>query len=142
MGGSYWRPIGRFGFGQLREARLQAHYAAQWLARAARAYILPQPGDNHTNLGWDDGFNGLVTHSLKDGTCLGVRIPDLTLALIDHGQIADSFPLDAHSENDARAWLRGRMQALQLPPEKLDTPLPYMLPFDALGRGARYEVTA
>jgi len=34
----------------LREARLQAHYALQWLARAARAYVAPRPDDGHTNL--------------------------------------------------------------------------------------------
>src|SRR5262249_7419760 len=38
--------------------RLQAHHAVQWLARAARAYIPPQPDDEHTNLGWDGALGG------------------------------------------------------------------------------------
>ena len=55
------------------EARLHAHYAAQWLARAARAYILPQLDDSHTNLGWDRMLGGFVTHPLPDGMRLGLR---------------------------------------------------------------------
>src|SRR5438105_12514767 len=46
-----WRPVGGVDSGRLREARLQAHHAAQWLARAARALVPPQPDDGHTSLG-------------------------------------------------------------------------------------------
>jgi len=51
--------------------------------RGARGYITPQPNDFHTNLGWDDKFGGLVTHPLPDGSRLGLRIADLTLAFLD-----------------------------------------------------------
>ena len=43
-----WRPLHAIDTARLSEARLQAHYAAQWLARAARAYVPPQPDDGHT----------------------------------------------------------------------------------------------
>src|ERR1700687_5123272 len=59
---SDWRPLRGVDHGRLSEARLQAHYAAQWLARAARAFIPPQPDDGHTNLGWDHAFGGFTTH--------------------------------------------------------------------------------
>jgi hypothetical protein len=48
-----WVPLQAVEQRRLSEARLQAHYALQWLARASRGYIPPQPDDNHTNLGWD-----------------------------------------------------------------------------------------
>ena len=73
-----WQNVPRANFMVLHAARLQAHYAAQWLARAARGYIPPQPNDFHTNLGWDDQFGGLVTHPLPDGSRLGLCIADLT----------------------------------------------------------------
>ena len=79
MDTSHWKPVGRVDFAQLREARMQAHYAAQWLARAARAYIPPLPDDRHTNLGWDDSFGGFTTHPFTGDKQLGLRIPDLTL---------------------------------------------------------------
>ena len=69
-----WHPLGRVDLRQLKEARLQAHHAVQWLARAARAYVPPQPDDGHTSLQWDDGLDGFITHSLKDGSRLSLRI--------------------------------------------------------------------
>ena len=56
MSGSPWREIKDVDRSSLREARLQAHYAVQWLARAARAYVTPAPDDHHTNLGWNDAI--------------------------------------------------------------------------------------
>ena len=49
MGRSDWRPLRGIGQRRLSMARLQAHHAAQWLARAARAYVPSQPDDGHTN---------------------------------------------------------------------------------------------
>ena len=46
---SDWMPLRGIDQRRLSEARLQAHHAVQWLARAARAYIPPQPDDEHTN---------------------------------------------------------------------------------------------
>ena len=48
MHGSDWVPLRGIDQRRLSEARLQAHYAVQWLARAARAYVPPQPDDEHT----------------------------------------------------------------------------------------------
>lgn len=139
MSTSHWRPLGRVDFARLREARLQAYYAAQWLARVARAYIAPRPDDGHTNLGWDNGFDGFTTHPLKDGTRLGLRIPDLTLALLENNRISQSLPLNGRTEAEARAWLGRQMAALDLKPGALDTPLPYELPPHPLAQGGAYE---
>lgn len=139
MSRSHWRPLGRVDFARLREARMQAHYAAQWLARAARAYIPPQPDDGHTNLGWDNGFDGFTTHPLQAGMRIGLQMPDLTLALLENGQIVRSFPLHGRTEAEAREWLGGQMATLNLAAGALDNPLPYTLPAHPLSRGGRYD---
>jgi hypothetical protein len=139
---SHWRPLGRVDFAQLRLARMQAYYAVQWLARTAHAYIPPQPGDGHTNLGWDDGFDGFTTHRFSHGTALGLRVPDLTLALFADGRLTQCFPLHGHSETDARMWLGAKMQALGLPSTALDAPLPYVLPQHPLAQGGYYDATS
>ncbi len=81
MGKSLWKPLRTIERHQLTQARLAAHYAVQWLARAARAYIEPKADDSHTNLGWDRMLGGVVTHPLPDGSRLALRISDLTLLL-------------------------------------------------------------
>ena len=103
--------VPRANFMFLHAARLQAHYAAQWLARAARAYVPAQADDRHTNLGWDDAFGGLVTHPLPDGSRLGLRIADLTLAFLDVHPHA--LALDGRAEAEVRTWLGGHIAGAQ-----------------------------
>lgn len=135
---STWQPVPRANFMFLRAARLQAHTAAQWLARAARAYVPAQAGDRHTNLGWDDGFGGLVTHALPDGSRLGLRIADLTLAFLDVHPHA--LALDGRADAEVRVWLGGHIAARNLVVGRLDAPSPYAVPEHALALGARYSL--
>jgi hypothetical protein len=133
-----WTAVPRANFVFLHAARVQAHYAVQWLARAARAYIAPQPHDRHTSLGWDDAFGGLVTQALPDGSRLGLRIHDLTLAFLDvHPH---HLALDGRSETEVRTWLGGHIAACNLVVGKLDDPSPYAMPDHVLAIGARYSL--
>jgi hypothetical protein len=137
-----WRPIRTFDRARLAAARLQAHHATQWLARTARAYVAPRPDDSHTSLGWDDAFGGLMSHPLPDGTRLGLRIDDLTLALCEPDAHApqDTLPLAGRCDPDACTWLMGHASMRNLDPSALDAALPYML----AGRpdGGAYAVDA
>jgi len=143
MSSSDWRPISRVGLPALREARAQAHYAAQWLARAAYAYIPSKPDYSHSNLGWEDAFDGFATHPLKDGVRLGVNLPDLSLALLDtKGAARAQFKLGGRTDTDARAWLDPQMAALGLVAAKLDTPPDYPMPEHAIGKGAAYSAAS
>jgi hypothetical protein len=133
-----WQPVPRLSFYFLREARLQAHYAAQWLARASRAYVAPRPHDGHTNLGWDGVFGGLVTHPLPDGSRLGLRLADLTLGFLDvHPH---QLSLDGRADAEVRTWLGGHIAGRNLVVGKLDTPAPYEMPFHAIALGGRYSL--
>jgi hypothetical protein len=123
-------------------ARLQAHHAAQWLARAARAYVPPQPDDGHTNLGWNDTLGGLTTHRLKDGERLSLKIADLTLVLHGDERTASiqSFSLDGRTDAQARQWLGEQLRARSLDKHALDAPSPYEIPAHAVTKGAAYGV--
>ena len=125
----------------LREARLQAHYALQWLARAARAYVAPRPDDGHTNLGWDDRLPGFVAHPLPGGRVLGLNTATLTLHLSgEPGRASErSIGLGGHRDADIRAWLGEELAAGGLDARALDAPLPYQLPDHPLGHGAAYR---
>ncbi|MEA3024847.1 MAG: hypothetical protein QOF91_132 [Alphaproteobacteria bacterium] len=133
-----WQTVPRANFMFLHAARLQAHHAAQWLARAARAYVPAQPQDRRTNLGWDEAFGGLVTHPLPDGSRLGLRVADLTLSFLD--QHPQALPLDGRTESEVRTWLGGHVAARNLAAGKLDDPSPYTIPDHVLARGARYSL--
>ncbi len=125
-----WRPLRGVAPNRLAAARVQAHHATQWLARAARAHIMALPDDGHTNLGWNDAFGGLITHPQPDGAMLGLRVADLTLVLLDAAgtKSLDAFALAGHRDADARDWLGRLAQRRGLDPRKLDAVPPYELP--------------
>jgi hypothetical protein len=135
-----WRPLGNVDPRSLSEARLQAHYALQWLARATRGYVAAKPDDSHTNLGWDDTLDGFLTHALPNGTRLGLSISALTLVLIDgkDGRRMHSLSLPGRSDGEARAWLGERMLAFHLDPMALDAPPQWEMPAHAIADGAAY----
>ena len=142
MGGSDWRPLRGIDKHRLRVARLQAHHAVQWLARAARAYVPPQPDDGHTNLGWDDTFDGFTTRRLKNGMHLSLKIADLTLVLHGDERTAriQSFSLSSRADAQARQWLGEQLGARGLDAHALDAPSPYEMPARAVTQGAAYGV--
>jgi hypothetical protein len=125
-----WHPLHGVDQNRLRAARIQAHFAAQWLARAARAYVQAHPDDGHTNLGWDDALGGFVTHALPDGARLGLTLADLTLSVLE-GVGADPskrLPLNGCGDAQARTWLGRQLAARGLDPDALDAPSPYEMP--------------
>jgi hypothetical protein len=134
MSRSEWRALRGVDRRRLSEARLQAHYAVQWLARSARAFVPPQPDDNHTNLGWDDALDGFTTHALKDDLRLGLRIADLTLALP-----SVQYPLNGRSDAQARQWLGEQLDGQGLDARALDLPSPYEMPEHAVATEAGYD---
>jgi hypothetical protein len=142
MGESDWRPLRGMDQHWLSLARLQAHHAAQWLARAARAYVPPQPDDGHTNLGWDDTFDGFTTHQLKYGMHLGLKIADLTLVLHSGDGTAriQTFSLNGRTEAQARQWLGEQLRARGIDAHALDASSPYEMPAHAVTQGAAYGV--
>ncbi len=140
MGRLDWRPLRGIDRGGLRKGRLQAHYAVQFLARAARAYVPPRADDSHTNLGWDDKLDGLTTHRLRGKSRLGLKIADLTLLLLDkESGRAQDFSLSGRSDAEARQWLGERLDALGLDASALDRPSPYKIPEHAIAGGAVYD---
>lgn len=138
-----WAPLAGMDFARLHEARIQAHYAVQWLARTARAFLPPSPDDSHTNLGWDDAFDGFETHKLQ-GARVGLKFNPLALAILEGRDSTPSriFPLDGHKDADARSWLGEELGHLGLDARKLDVDLPYKLPLHKIATGSRYSTSA
>jgi hypothetical protein len=133
-----WRPLRGVDFGRLREARLQAHHAVQWLARAARGFVTPQPDDSHTNLGWDEEVDCFITHQLTDDLHLGLRLTDLAMALVGRS-VQVSFAVDGRTDAEARLRLGQLLAAHDLDPDRLDAKLPYEIADHAVAHGAAYR---
>jgi hypothetical protein len=129
-----WRPLHAIDKARLSEARLQAHYAAQWLARVARAYVPPQPGDGHTSLSLDRALEGFVTHSFKNGMRLSLQVTNLSLTLRDRdgAAVVESIFLNGRSDSQVRQSLGDKLSKLNLDARALDAPSPYEIPAHAI----------
>ncbi len=136
-----WQSLHQVEQRQLTEGRLQAHYAVQWLARVARAYIPPQPDDSHTSLRWDHALDALVTRPMRDRWRLSLRPADLTLALHAAGESegTQSLPLAGQTDVQIRQWLGEKIAQRSHDPAALDAASPYEMPSHAIAQGAAYD---
>jgi hypothetical protein len=126
---------------RLREARLQAHYAAQWLGRIGGAFIPPQPDYSHTSMNWIGSLNAFSTNALKGETRFALIIPDPSFLFLDMGAERTSlFSLNGRTDKDVRQWLGGELAASGMQVEKLDRVAPYEIPTHAIGKGGAYSV--
>lgn len=144
MSAGGWRPVGGVDLARLSEARLQAHYAVQWLARAARAFVPPMDNDAHTNLGWNDTLSGFTTHPFSNAAQLALDVSGLMLIVLDSRGVrtAYAYTMDGRSNRDIRAWLGKTIAAFGLNVNKLDAPGPYEMPGHPIGAGAPYSVAS
>ena len=136
-----WRPLHAIDKARLSEARLQSHYAAQWLARAARAYVPPQPDDGHTSLRLDRALDGFVTHPFKNGMRLSLQVTNLSLTLRDRdgAAVVESIFLNGRSDSQVRQSLGDKLSKLDLDARALDASSPYEIPAHAIAQGSHYD---
>jgi hypothetical protein len=137
-----WTQLGAIDPKALAEARLQAHHAAQWLTRAARANLSPRLDDSHTNLGWDDQLGALQSRDLDASDAgpfrFGLRVAPLTLLVMQGDTILDELALDGKRDADAGAWIDQHAAAsgLRAPSSAI---LPYVIPNHPVAAGGRYS---
>ena len=101
-----WKPLGAVLPGELSQARLQLHWAAQ-LVSAPGTSLLPAAADfAHTNLGWDSKLMVLAGRNVgSEPSRAGLVFEGLELAVIDEGRERSSMRLAGHTLQEALAWL-------------------------------------
>jgi hypothetical protein len=110
----------------LAAARLLAHRALQWPARAALANLAPLPDDSQASFTWDAGMAALLSQPLPGGARAGLHLGVHELVFVKGGR-AETFPMIGRPDGEAGAWLDARLAAEGLKPVA-GTKLPYNLP--------------
>lgn len=137
-----WHTFREIDRARLREARLQTHYAAQWLGRIGAAFVAPQLDYSHTSMSWDRAISGFTTHLLIEDVRIGLKIADLALFVLGNGaKPEDSFSLNERSDVDVRKWLDARLGARGLKTDALDKTSSYAIAAHAVGGGAAYDTS-
>jgi hypothetical protein len=101
-----WRKLGSVDPLQLKEVRLQVHWAAQLASSFADDGLERLPDDSQSNLGWQDDLEVLRARQRADGLAAGLRPVDLTLLVFDaSGKVADALPLAGRTLDEGLSWL-------------------------------------
>lgn len=135
-----WDELGSIDPKALWEARLQAHHAVQWVARAACANLPTMPGDTQSNFGWDRERGTLVSHELRgsnDTLRVGLAVRTMTLIVTRDVTVIDHFVLDGQVDTDAGIWLDRILDTAGLALAGGAT-LSYAIPAHPVGDGAAY----
>lgn len=137
-----WKPLGATSWPALKEARLQAHYALQWLAKAARNYIPADADKSHTSLTWDEPHEALMLQPVTSGSIpfrMGLRLKDLALIVVTDHDITP-VPLLGHTDRQVEAWISASMMEQFVDRDlAINFPrLPYALPPHPIANGAHY----
>jgi hypothetical protein len=126
----------------LSDARLQAHYAAQFGAALGISYLPGRPDDSHTNLGWNAALGSLGSRAVPTehgAVAIELRVRDLTLLVTRDGDLQDEVGLGGSTIAATLHRLRSILGALGLNPERYSLERHYSLPPHPVANGARFE---
>ena len=116
--------------GELVAAREAAHWAVQWLAKAARANLRAEADDSHTALAWDAELGGFAL-ALPEGITASLSLAPLELVLTGDGETR-RLALDARRRPSATdQWFDEALSARGLKHASQEA-----LPYDAPERPA------
>jgi hypothetical protein len=136
-----WRPLAGVDLTRLQEARLQAHYAMQWLARVAQAFVTPKLDESHMTFSWEDAYGGFATHKLQ-GARIGLKLFPLSLATLEgkNNEQGRVLVLDGQKDTDVRNWFGETAHSLGLDARGLDKALSYKISPHRIATGSPYLV--
>lgn len=107
------------------------HCAAQWISRAAVAFLPHLPDDSHTNMGWDSTHSALTGRLLPGVLPVSLQLDtlDLVLRIRDAAGVEqEACWLPEYTDAEARAVLSQILRPLGLNPDLLPDTLHYPLP--------------
>ena len=126
------------------DARLLAHHALQWVARAARANLRPAADDAHSSVEWHAALSALVSQPFQASggeVRAGLRVAGLALVVLRGEAVVDAFQLERKTDAEAGAWIDSKLRALGLKPAG-GVKLPYAVSDHAVARGAAYDTSS
>jgi hypothetical protein len=149
-----WQSIGNTQLQQLTEAKLQLHYAVQFIAITGSAFAEPLPDDSHTSLEWHPDLKVFVGAIIRCKQRFRVALDPMSLTLMLLNQRSEpvaSLSLQGKTMSEGLIWLKEEISRLgvdassmKLPsyprPDFPDHPLAHGACFDASPTSALSEL--
>ncbi len=139
-----WHKLGAVSPGRLEPARLQAHYASQWIARVGYTYVDEKPDFSHTSMTWSETDQAMVGAWVESGRSpfrLCASFDTLSLAVKTRDtQAVRSIALAGKGDDDVRTWLASALNDFGLDGSQLPADVPYEMPSSPLASGDAYNL--
>ena len=108
------------------------HIAAQYLATAGVSFLDKEDDDSHTNLGWNNKSQSLLSRPLNDEDLqVGLNYNDFSLEFILKNKVIAKLPLKETSHAENIEWIKGVFNDLKFK-KKYAFDLHYEMPYDKL----------
>ncbi len=121
-----WPKIEVFQTKQYRDARVEAHNALFWMARAAHSFAEPMPENSHLHLSWEEKTADFRTQAFDDYIQIGINLSELELYFCEKKQkVPHSFWLDEKTPAFVEAWYLVELLHRGIDPETFSTSLPF-----------------
>src|SRR5438552_7621027 len=96
---------------ELRDARIQLHWAAQVLSAAADRWLQALPNDGHTNMTWSSDTGALIGHAVASGLQLALAVHDFELRAVLGGRTLAALALTGQTLAEAMRWADAQLAA-------------------------------
>jgi hypothetical protein len=138
-----WRWLDPQRGGELTDARLQLHHAAQFATALGISFLPAQPDDSHTNLEWVEDLGALVSKAVGPSAIqLAVRPAELAIQVLASGSVIATQHLHDRTIDGALDWIRSQLAEHGLEASRYTLGRHYEIPSHAVDRGGAFDATA
>jgi len=139
-----WAPLNPTIAASLSDTRRQLHHAAQFATALGISYLSHKADDSHTNLEWLLEHRALACNRVPavGVVRLAVRVPDLTVLLLQDDDVAASHPLRGQAIPAITDWLREALGRIGLAGERYSLARHYEIPPHAVADGIPFSADA
>lgn len=139
-----WLPVDPRRAGELVDARLQLHHAAQLVAAFGISYLPAQADDSHTNMEWLAPLLALASQPAgRPGTRVAVQLHPFALLVLDTDNAAvGTHRLDAITIEGAARWVRAQLAQRGFDSARYTLERHYEIPHHRVADGAAFDADA
>lgn len=124
---------------ELRDARVQLHWAAQVLSAAADRWLQALPDDGHTSMAWSSATDALIGNPVASGLQLALVVRDFELRAVRGGGTLAALALTGQTLTDAMHWADAQLAAADGGPARGIQARDYEMPDHPVRGGAAFS---
>lgn len=124
---------------ELRDARVQLHWAAQVLSAAADRWLPMQPDDGHTSMAWSSDAGAPIGNAAASGLQLALSVHDFELRVVQGSRTLAALTLTGKTLAEAMQWADAQLAGAEGGPARGIHARDYDMPAHPVRGGATFS---